>query len=465
MTALCGGGTSGPKTGVAAVVDYSSGLIAAILASKGLNWLIPVIPLAGLPPLVLSVFCGADPPALPTFTSAETNALLQLQFGPDFDSGLSKLSDLILHTIWYDACQCNSGSLTAYPVVTPPAGTPIFQPPNSQLPTISFQTFYPMLRSDARILTLGCGSPVTPTGWFLPGFDDSGGLWHTPVAPATFPLTWAANAGGFQLGAGIGVNAALPGGIEVHAPASPLAHNCEQFLVRWRVFLGDITPHLAAIRVGSAVLADGGWTTGGAWANGHAIVAPTNAVGWQTFADALLPNQWNVIAFHVNSSNTASANTWGAEGGIFFGLDFTSVQSNNHVTPCCPPDVSTQASLDLILKMVTLIQRQSVPFAYLPSTTHPTLSGAGSFDISGLIGASIQVTTLPTAIGREGTSPTEYFDMGFVTFGTPDGYPTSYRLERDSQVMFPARCGLYTTLAYDLHPGVVITITELVREP
>jgi hypothetical protein len=133
--------------------------------------------------------------------------------------------------------------------------------------------------------------------------------------------------------------------------------------------------------------------------------------------------------------------------------------------PCCPPDAATQATIDQILRMVTLIQRQAVPFAYIPSTTHPTLSGAGSFDISGLLGASVEVTTLPTPIGREGTSPTEYFDMGFITFGTPDGYPQSYRLERSSQVMLPSRCSAFTTIAYDLHPGVVVTITELMREP
>lgn len=133
--------------------------------------------------------------------------------------------------------------------------------------------------------------------------------------------------------------------------------------------------------------------------------------------------------------------------------------------PCCPPDPATQSSLDLILEMVTLIQRQSVPFAYVPSTTHPSLSGAGTIDISGLIGAAIHVTTIPTPIGREGTSPTEYFDMGFVTFGHPDGYPASYRLEREFQTILPARCSAFTVIAYDLHPGVEVTITELVREP
>ena len=133
--------------------------------------------------------------------------------------------------------------------------------------------------------------------------------------------------------------------------------------------------------------------------------------------------------------------------------------------PCCPPDTSTQAYLDVITRQLNLIQRQLVPFAYIASTAHAGLSGAGTFAIQGLLGVKVNVTTIPTPIGREGTSPTEYFDMGFLTFGTPDGYDHSVRLERSQQIILPARCSAFTTFAYDLHPGVVVTVTELVREP
>jgi hypothetical protein len=115
--------------------------------------------------------------------------------------------------------------------------------------------------------------------------------------------------------------------------------------------------------------------------------------------------------------------------------------------------------------MVKLIQRQAVPFAYVPGTTHTGLSGAGVIDVSGLIGAKADVTTTPDRFGREGTSPTEFFDMGFITWGTPDGWPSSFRLEHDPLVMFPRSAGLYTEIRYDLEPGVVITLTELLREP
>jgi hypothetical protein len=134
-------------------------------------------------------------------------------------------------------------------------------------------------------------------------------------------------------------------------------------------------------------------------------------------------------------------------------------------TPCCPPDPATQAYLDLIFKAVTLLQRQLAPFGYIASTAHAGLTGAGSFGISGLIGAKVLLTTVPSQLGASGTSPAELFDAGWITFGTTDGYPASFRVEHNPELLLPSRMGAYTAIAYDLHPGVVATITELLREP
>jgi hypothetical protein len=139
--------------------------------------------------------------------------------------------------------------------------------------------------------------------------------------------------------------------------------------------------------------------------------------------------------------------------------------SSTPLLPVSPPDPQTDGLLRQILNLVTLIQRQAVPFAYVPGTVHSGLSGAGTISIQGLIGAKVAVTTLPAALGVEGTTPAEHFDLGWITFATADGYPSSYRLEHNPQLMLPARCGAYTEIDYDLHPGVVVTITELKREP
>jgi hypothetical protein len=132
---------------------------------------------------------------------------------------------------------------------------------------------------------------------------------------------------------------------------------------------------------------------------------------------------------------------------------------------CCPPDPQVIGRLDNIQALVTLLQRQLAPFAYIAGTVHSGLSGAGVLSVQGLLGAKIHITTDPTTLGVEGPSPSILFDRGFITWGTADGYPQSERLERSTQLSLPARASAFTSLAYDLHPGVVVTITELVREP
>jgi hypothetical protein len=122
MTALCGGGASQAKLGVAAVVNYTAGLLASIFAAYDLAWLIPVIPLVGLPPLVLDNFCSTDPPAVPTFTEDEANALLNLQFGPTFDTAAEKFRDLVLNLLWYQSCECASGTPSPFVPPSQPAG-------------------------------------------------------------------------------------------------------------------------------------------------------------------------------------------------------------------------------------------------------------------------------------------------------------------------------------------------------
>lgn len=135
------------------------------------------------------------------------------------------------------------------------------------------------------------------------------------------------------------------------------------------------------------------------------------------------------------------------------------------VSPCCPPDPNLTGMMGQILQYVTLLQRHLVPFAYVGGTVHSGLSGAGAISIQGLLGAKVECTTIPSSYGRAGTNPTEYFDMGFITFGTADGWPTSYKLEHSEQIMFPHACSAYTDLEYDLAPGVVVTISEIKREP
>ncbi len=211
-----------------------------------------------------------------------------------------------------------------------------------------------------------------------------------------------------------------------------------------------VTVSLNAYQVGTGTLS-------GIALNTHLIAAN----GTTTTSDGYIRADTEHIALEVHVAGSTTSPTITSHAEIYCGDN----RPGGTITPCCPPDESTQNQLELILKMVTLIQRQNAPFAYVSSTAHSGLSGTGSIAIQGLIGAKVDITTLPSWYGSEGTGPTQYFDLGFLTFGTPDGWPSSYRLDHDPTLMFPSRCALYTQLDYDLSPGVVVTITELLREP
>lgn len=139
---------------------------------------------------------------------------------------------------------------------------------------------------------------------------------------------------------------------------------------------------------------------------------------------------------------------------------------NAPLSPCCPPDPGLLAKLDQVVAMVTLIQRQAVPFGYVPGVaTHAGLVGSGELVVSGLLGFLVQLTSVPPELGIEAGSPNTLFDAGWVTCGTADGWEKSTRVEHNPRLVVPEAMGLVTRIGYSFAPNVVATITELVREP
>jgi hypothetical protein len=134
-------------------------------------------------------------------------------------------------------------------------------------------------------------------------------------------------------------------------------------------------------------------------------------------------------------------------------------------TPCCPPDPALTGYLQQILQAVTLLQRQTAPFAYVYGTNHTGLSGDGEISVQGLLGISVDVTTLPSRAGSESGTPETLFDIGFVSLGTDDGWITSRRFDHDGTLFLPPLGGLYTRVGYTVPADVEIAIRELVREP
>lgn len=177
-----------------------------------------------------------------------------------------------------------------------------------------------------------------------------------------------------------------------------------------------------------------------------------------------------IVPFFSNAvSNINCDSTSNGGGGTGLDQHFVEIYCNGDSpgavqTPCCPPDPTLDSRINQLLDLVTLIQRQLVPFAYIAGSVRSGLTATGSFAIQGILGAKIALTTIPGQLGRSGLLPEELFDAGFVTFSVADGYPHSQRIEHNPQVILPARASVFTTLSYDFHPGVVATITELKRE-
>jgi hypothetical protein len=116
-----------------------------------------------------------------------------------------------------------------------------------------------------------------------------------------------------------------------------------------------------------------------------------------------------------------------------------------------------------ISQYVTLIQRQKVPFAYSAGRLHSGLSGSGQFNVQGLIGLAVELTTLPPGIGETSDDPTIYFRAGWVATGTPDGWRRSSTISHNPMWIDVQPDD--TLVGWTFTPGVIGNLQEFVREP
>lgn len=118
----------------------------------------------------------------------------------------------------------------------------------------------------------------------------------------------------------------------------------------------------------------------------------------------------------------------------------------------------------LLRRDTTLIQRQAAPFGYVLGTVHSGLTGAGSFTVGDILGLSVNVTTVPARFIPRGADPQTYDRLGWVNTGTTDGWQRATEIRHNPELILPID-GAVTEVGYDLADDVVVTITELVREP
>lgn len=401
MTALCGGGTSGPKPGQEAALIYSSGLLVQVLEELSLGWLTPLIPLVPLAPFVLSTFCASDPPTVVQLTSPEANALLQVDLtNPAFTSGASKLPAIFEAAIWNYSCQCTSGTYTP-PTVTQPAGTTVVVNPQPGTAT-------------------ACGSfPIAPDG-----------------TPAPYSRTFGPNSSNVAI---------YTGGNPFTGKIPSAAH------IDW-LFINNPGP-------------------------APALTLTWRFTGTTGVAELDIPISFpaGTLEFHIDQAwpgaqyvGVSVRVDFGSTGGIIKGNSTLSIYCDGQFPgsqqPCCPPDSATQGYLDSILKLVTLIQRQQVPFAYVAGATHSALSGNGSLAIQGLLGVKILPTSIPNDAGIEVGDPDTYWLDSWINWGNADGWTTREFLRASPHISMPALAGQFTQLGYSLRPGLTVSITELVRE-
>lgn len=402
MTAICpAGGASQPKPGQAGTVQLLTTALAALAVNWPVRYTLPYV--VGLTGvnLNLSTFCAIDPPADPGLTAADGLALLNLPTGGTATVAAS--AKLVQLLLRY-----------AWYQVCECVTAPTPAPPTPPLAPTGWPDGNPPLANNAPG---SCQSVI--------GTPYTTGVNPRIIRPAV--TNYAAN--------GTTVTGGLPSSSIYRDLTTPYVVDV------------DVQPTTKYIYA-SACLSN---------------VGPAFCTG----------NEPNITVLTLVPTNATSVRVTFVGGGVV-GTDgwvradmavFCGGVVPQPISTPCPPDPVTLALLDQILSMVTLIQRQEVPFAYVSSTVHAGLTNYGTLAIQGLIGVRVDITAGAAGLRSVGNLPPYLFNGGFITFGTSDGFPSSYRIKHNPQLCMPARASAYTSLTYDLPPGVTISITELVREP
>lgn len=404
MTAICGGGSSGPKPGVDSSV-YVDGAYIRSLMPATLAWLYPYLP--WLPNISIgdvSAFCSTDPPdIISTPSSAD---FLNLLTGGNIGASLAVtdfISRILKQYLWRELCQCGVGSPTAVSPPSNPGNLPSVNNPTLVSPatpgtcfdiTSSTVTFTPGGSLQRTIVDIG-GTGGGVTGPSTRGYWVQ---WDTTVATASVfcPLT-------------IGYHV-----LDVHSPSNTVYFN------------------------GSYTL---------------------NAPQTKTILQPI-PVGATQVDYTVNAGSTGISSTEFTRTRIWC------TESSPTLPNCCSngPDTTNQ-KLEQILSLVTLIQRLKAPYAYIDGATHSGLSGTGVLTIpNGLIGLRTTVTTNPAYTGEAGSNPTALFEIGYESVGDSTGWADVQRISKSPWLYFPQDMSSWTRVGYNLNPGVVVSITELEPE-
>jgi hypothetical protein len=419
LTALCGGGTSGPKPLVQPTVVYGSGAIAAAITAAGAEWAVLVAPLLAVLAVETLTLCSTDPPPSVALSEAEHNALTEGTFDATYFVALGKLKDQFLHAVWFDLCECTSGP-------QPIAPTNLFPPPIN----VTVQVPYG-----------NCPAPRARTTSTL----NLGGTGYQASSNRTqqfFPGRQTYRSGTNTIAGAQDVVAVDPSWVGLAATmdwvsGSASGANSAQFAV---IGFG---PDLLAVTSLATVTASQQFPHQRYPATGFATL---NRNSFPYIA---------VTSLHISASDPDGV----IDGAIDFNCSGAGAGSG-----CCPPDPTLQGTLDQILTQLTLLQRFSLPFSYVASTAHNGLTGTGSLPIGRSIGLRLDVTQFPAGNKQFLGEPPYIFDLGWVSVLTPDGMLDEIRLTRVNTSWLSKLIPSSTVVGWGLRDGVTLNITELRAE-
>jgi hypothetical protein len=134
--------------------------------------------------------------------------------------------------------------------------------------------------------------------------------------------------------------------------------------------------------------------------------------------------------------------------------------------PCSNTDVCS--TLNVIIRLMTAINIQvnnnsyaAVSSGYILGTSHAGLSGNGELAVSAILGAFVSFTTLPNRIGILVSDPNVLYDVGFISFGTPEGWYPPNTIDHNPWLVLPNFMTNVTKIGYSIPSDVVLTLTEL----
>lgn len=402
---ICSSGASHAKAGVPPGVVVDQTYMQSILPPE-IAWLYPILPYSrSLLIGDVAAFCAVDPPSFTVPSALEIANFLT--GGPlnDYLTVNDFVDNIVKYYLWYRLCECTSGT-TPSPATGPsePTGAPVINPP-----------------------TLVTGPLVSPCAtWTVSGGGAAGGADFRPYLNEPLP----------------------PGATSVRISQTQHPDSSASNSTNETAFsTSPLSPvsYVQRNTAGSLNTRRGG--------------TPPDVMFKQTVATWPSTDKQFILNDGTSATGGVPADT------VTFVLEWFCGTTPGQGCANCPPDPQLIALLTSMANAITLIQRQAAPFGYIYGTNHAGLSGTGAISVSDLIGVAVDVTTLPSSYGQSAGTPVELFDLGFVTLGTSDGYEQSRRIDHDGTLFLPPAAGVYTTIGYTLHPGVVVSIRELVREP